>query len=120
MARSSDGPALSSLLLLGGVAYLAYVVLKGNASADTPKGAGSSSSGGGSNASLNSLLAAFESAQTPPPPSPSSPGHSGATIAADGQTLASQSPVVQKLFKDTYGGNAAIVWVQQHNAAIGA
>ena len=42
------------------------------------------------------------------------------TVAADGQTLAGQSPEVQALFFGTYGDDAPTQWAAEHNAAIGA
>lgn len=126
MARNS-GLTVSSMLLWGGVAYLAYIVLKSRAAADTLNGGESSRSGGGSTALINSLLGTSKPTKTAAPTktattprSPSSPSTSGGTVAGDGQTLSSQSRDVQKLFNDTYGANAATVWVQQHNAEIGA
>ncbi len=43
----------------------------------------------------------------------------GAPAAGDGQSLYTQSPDVQKLFKDTYGSDAASQWAAEHNKEIG-
>ena len=57
---------------------------------------------------------------TTPAPAPAPAPASNPAIAADGQTLATQSLDTQALFIATFGANAAVNWAQQHNAAIGA
>jgi uncharacterized protein YcbX len=41
-----------------------------------------------------------------------------ATVAVDGQSLASQSAATQAMFTAVWGDHAAQQWVQEHNAAL--
>ncbi len=59
-----------------------------------------------------SLLRLFASMGPPPGAQP------GATVAIDGQSLATQSPAVQQQFQATWGDQAAVEWVKEHNASL--
>jgi uncharacterized cupredoxin-like copper-binding protein len=43
---------------------------------------------------------------------------SNATVAMDGQSLASQSAATQSMFTAVWGDRAALEWVREHNAAL--
>ena len=48
------------------------------------------------------------------------PGAAPATVARDGQSLASQPAAVQQQFTAVFGAAAAVEWVRQHDAALAA
>lgn len=79
--------------------------------------------GGGSNLSSVSQSPTMGGATTNQPvnsgTSSGGGGGSGAQ-AADGQTLAGQSPQTQQNYRATYGDRADAQWVADHNKAIGA
>jgi len=61
--------------------------------------------------------------QAAPPPAagaaaPAPPPAPGASVAMDGQSLATQSAATQAMFTSVWGDRAAQEWVQEHNAAL--